>query len=133
LDDQQTGSYAGVLRPTDDTLNAFTNYPLVISTSPGSIGRSIQFQTGTNFWQKRKGTALVLTGFSTNTQTGVQVAKYDNFTLTLGGVAVDPVRNLAIGVDFVGNATTSPDAVAVYEISDLNTPMLISRYNFPTT
>ncbi len=133
FDDQAVGSFAGMLKPADDTLNSFTNYPLNITTGGGSIGRSIQFQTGTNFWQKRKGQGLVLTGFNTNTQTGVQVVKYDNFTLTLGGVAVDPIRNLAIGVDFVGNATATPDAVALYEISDPNTPMLISRYNFPIT
>jgi hypothetical protein len=131
FDDQAQGFYAGVLKPTDDTLNTFTNFPLVITTGPGSIGRSIQFQTGTNFWQKRKGLGLFLTGFNTNTQTGVQVAKYDNFTLTLGGVAIDPIRNLASGVDFVGSATTTPDAVALYEISDPNSPMLISRHNFP--
>lgn len=133
FDDQAMGFYAGILKPADDSLNTFTNLPLSITTGGGSIGRSIQFQSGTNFWQKRKGLGLVLTGFNANTQTGALVTNYNNFTLTLGGVAVDPLRNLAIGVDFVGNATTTPDAVALYEISDPNTPMLISRYNFPVS
>jgi hypothetical protein len=135
FDDQAQGTFAGILKPLDASLNAFTNVPLSIPTGGGSIGRSIQIQTatGTNFWQKRKASGLMLTGFNTNTQTGVQVANYNNFPLTLGGVSVDPLRNLAIGVDFVGNATTTPDAVALYEISDPFTPMLISRYNFPIT
>jgi len=133
FDDQAQGFFAGILRPTDATLNTFTNYPLTLTAGPGSIGRSIQFQTGTNFWQKRKGLALFLTGFNTAAQTTVQIANYNNFPLTLGGVAVDPVRNLAIGVDFTGNATSLPDALALYEITDPNAPMLISRYNFPIT
>jgi hypothetical protein len=131
FDDQAIGAFAGILKPSDGSLNTFTNLPLTIPTGGGTIGRSIQFQSGTNFWQKRKGTALFLTGYNPTTNTGVQVAKYDNFPTTLGGVAVDGPRSLAIGVDFVGNATTTPDAVALYDIADPNTPMLISRHNFP--
>jgi hypothetical protein len=48
-------------------------------------------------------------------------------------VAIDPVRNLAVGVDFTGNTTSTPDQVGLYEISDPGSPMLIARYNFPVT
>ena len=133
LDDDRLGIFAAVLKPTDSSLNSFTNLPVSIATGIGSIGRSIQFQDGTNFWQKRKGLGLVLTSYNPNTQTGAQVTNYNNFTLTLGGVAVDPLRHLAIGVDFVGNATTTPDAVALYDIADPNAPLLISRHNFPVS
>jgi hypothetical protein len=107
---------------------------LTTELGSGSIGHSLQFSSAsaTNFWQKRKGLALKYSSFTsldTNTQTSFVVTNV-NFPTTLGGVAIDESRDLAIGVDFVGNANT-PDAVALYEISDLSTPMLINRYNYP--
>jgi hypothetical protein len=44
---------------------------------------------------------------------------------------VDTARHLAIGVDFVGSGT-KPDAVALYDISDPLSAMLIKRYDFPS-
>ncbi|MGI8967171.1 MAG: immunoglobulin domain-containing protein, partial [Limisphaerales bacterium] len=131
--DDVLGSYAGILKPIDATLTIFTNIPITTPTGGGSIGRSIQFQsvTGTNFWQKKKGGPLFLTKYNASTGIGTQIAKYDNFSLTLGAVAIDATRNLAIGVDFVGNSTSAADALALYEISDLTTPLLIARYPFP--
>ncbi len=56
-----------------------------------------------------------------------------NFSSTLGGVFLDMGGNLAAGVDFVGSTTAplKPDAVALYDISELSSPMLLARYNFP--
>jgi hypothetical protein len=42
---------------------------------------------------------------------------------------VDSTHKLAIGVDFVG-ATVGADAVALYDVSDPSSPMLIRRYPF---
>ncbi len=49
---------------------------------------------------------------------------------SLGGVALDSAHNLAIGVDFVGSPSATPDAVALYDITDPSSPMLVKRYNF---
>ena len=46
-------------------------------------------------------------------------------------MTVDSAHNLAVGVDFIGS-TNAPDAVDLYEVSDLSTPLLIARYSFPT-
>src|SRR5262249_3527200 len=67
----------------------------------------------------------------TNVQFGALVTNFVNFPSTLGAVAIDPLRNLAIGVDYTGNGTSTPDQVGLYEISDPTTPMTIARYNFP--
>jgi hypothetical protein len=131
VDDTSLGTFAAILRPTDATLTTFTNLPLNTTLSGGSIGHSLQFSSGTNFWQKRKGLALNLVNYDTNTQSSVGVTNYPNFPFTLGGVAVDEARKLVIGVDFVGTANT-PDVVDLYEISDPSTPMLIAKYNFPS-
>ena len=129
LDDTTLGAYVGILKPVDGTLTSFTNAPLNTSLGSGPIGHSIQFGSGSNLWSKRKGLALKYANYNINSQI-VNVLTNYNFTPTLGGVAVDESRDLAIGVDHIGNAN-NPDAVALYEISDASTPMLIARYNFP--
>ena len=127
------GSYAAVLVPTDATLTRFTNFWFSDSAGGGSIGRSVQFGMTNTVLEKRKGSPLVLSSYDTNTQTSAGLLTVDS-SITLGGVAVDLSHNLAIGVDFVGSTTSpiKPDAVALYDITDPTTPMLINRYNFPS-
>ena len=65
---------------------------------------------------------------------GVQhplVGSFGNFSTTVGGVAIDNARNLAMGVDFVGT-TTVPDVVNLYQIADPTAPLFINKYSFPT-
>ena len=123
------GTYGAVLKPTDSSMTIFTNYWFTDSAGGGSIGRSIQFGTNNTVLEKRKGAPLFYSSYDTNTHTSTGLGTVDSSS-TLGGVFVDTARNLAVGVDFVGAATT-PDAVALYEISDPTAPMLIRRYNFP--
>lgn len=127
------GSYAAVLKPIDSTLNSFSNFWFVDSAGGGSIGRSVQFATNNTVFEKRKGAPLVMSSYDTNTQTTTGLLSVDSSS-SLGGVAVDLAHNLAIGVDFVGSTTAplKPDAVALYDITDPTTPMLINRYNYPS-
>jgi hypothetical protein len=122
------GTYGALLRPTDATLNTFTNFFFNDSGGGGSIGRSVQFGTGNTLYEKRKGSALVYSTYDTNLLTSGAILNVD-FSTTLGGVAIDNVHKLAAGVDFIGSAAT-PDAVALYDISDLTAPMLLGRTNF---
>jgi hypothetical protein len=124
----QSGAYGAVLKPIDASLNSFTNYWFLDSASGGSIGRSVQFATGSQVYEKRKGSSLVLSSYDTNLNT-TAILSQSSSSLTLGGVFVDMAHNLAIGVDFVGSSTAS-DAVSIYDISDPNTPMFVKRYNF---
>ncbi len=123
------------LTPTDGTLSSFAPVYAVLDLSVPftPIGRSLQFgANGENtVWQKHKGAALVnLTFDPTATSAGNVVSTSAGFSSTLGGVAIDFTRNLAAGVDFNGNAST-PDSVALYDISDASAPLFINRYNFP--
>ncbi|MDB6124249.1 MAG: hypothetical protein JWQ71_3242 [Pedosphaera sp.] len=125
------GLYAAVLRPTDESLAVFTNYWFYDSAGGGSIGRSIQFGTNNTVLEKRKGAALVYSSYNLTNQTSSSFLSIDS-PITLGGVFVDTSRNLVAGVDFVGSTTVplKPDAVALYDITDPSSPMLLARYNF---
>lgn len=129
----QSGTYGAVMKPTDATLNNFTNYWFLESSGGGSIGRSVQFGPTNTVFEKRKGSPLVFSSYDTNSQSSAVILQVDSST-TLGGVAVDLPHELVAGVDFVGSTTApqKPDAVALYDITDPSTPMLIKRYNFPT-
>ena len=128
----QDGSFGAVLKPIDATLASFTNYAFLDSAGGGSIGRSIQFGTNNTALEKRKGAALVYSSYDlTNGESSGFLSI--NSSVTLGGVFADSAHNLAAGVDFIGATTTptTPDAVALYDISDPTSPMFISHYNFP--
>jgi hypothetical protein len=126
----QDGTYGAVLKPTDANLTNFVSYFFTDVGGAGSIGRSVQFGPGSTVYEKRKGSSLTYSSYDTNAQAATFIQEVDSST-TLGGVALDTAHTLAIGVDFVGSASATPDAVAVYDITDVNSPMLIKRYNFP--
>src|SRR5205085_4845874 len=124
------GTFGAILKPKDATLASFTNFWFFDSGGGGSIGRSVQFGATNTVFEKRKGSTLFYSSFNTNSQNSAVLLSVGSST-TLGGVAVDTVHNLEIGVDFVGTGST-PDAVALYDITDPLSPMLIKRYDFPT-
>jgi hypothetical protein len=127
--DSWTGSFAAVLKPLEGDMNTFTNYPLTSVADSGSIGRSIQFGTGTTSWQKRKGTPLTHSSFDLDLGTSMLITNY-TFPASLGPVVLDLSRNIMAGLDFFGS-TAGPDAVALYDIDDFGVPLLIAKYNFP--
>lgn len=132
IDQQRVAqSVAAILTPVGSTAT-FTNTPFTHSYGGLKIGRSLQFGETNTVWQKNHGDRLQLSRFDLGTGTSVVLTNYNNFPTTLGGLAVDLSRNIAIGVDFTGVANTSPDTLNLYEISDLTTPMLVAKYNFPT-
>src|SRR5205823_2722793 len=88
----------------------------------------VQFGPTNSVFEKRKGSGLY---FSSYTNGAESLLLTVDSTTTLGGVAVDRLHNLAAGVDFIGSAG-APDAIALYDISDTGSPMLIARYNFPS-
>jgi hypothetical protein len=129
----QSGTYGAVLKPLDATLAAFTNYWFYDVSGGGSIGRSVQFGPTNSVFEKRKSASLVMSAYTLTNQSSVTLLGIDSPS-TLGGVAVDLTHHLAAGVDFVGSLTApfKPDAVALYDISETTSPMLIGHYNFPS-
>jgi hypothetical protein len=131
LVDTQIGTYGAVLKPTDEYLTNFVSFPFVTVVQTATIGRSLQFGPTNTLWQKRVSTPLRLSSYNLGGQSSATLASYANFASTVGPVAVDLGRKLLAGIDFNGSATT-PDSVALYELSNPNSPLLIARYNFPT-
>lgn len=130
LVDNLQGTFAAVLKPTDETFSTFTSSWFSHSYGAASIGRTLEFATGTQWWQKRKGTRLQLSNYDLLNQTSSVVTNYENWPSTLGPVAVDTARNLVIGIEFSATPT-APDTVNLYDISDFNAPLLIRKYPFP--
>ncbi|EEF60399.1 immunoglobulin domain-containing protein [Pedosphaera parvula] len=128
--DANQGSLAAVLTPVDASLASFTNAYFGETGPSTPIGRSLQFATGTNIWQKRAGTALQLVSYNLPGGTSTVLSNFNNFASSLGSVALDVSRKLLAGVNFAGN-TNSPDSLALYDISDLGAPLLLATYNFP--
>jgi hypothetical protein len=125
----QSGTYAAVLKPTDASLNTFTNYWFLDSGGAGGIGRGVQFGTNVTVYEKRKGNPLIFSSYDTNLNSSVGLFESPSSS-TLGGVFVDAAHNLAVGVDFVGSVGATPDAVSVYDITVPTAPMFIKSYNF---
>jgi hypothetical protein len=131
LTDANSATFAAIFKPTDETMAAFAPITFPIGAVAGTIGRSLQYGPGDTFWQKRKGARLQLSSFDLTTPTSTVISNFGNFPSSLGPVALDLSRNLLAGIDFASTATV-PDTLALYDASDLDDPLLIARYNFPT-
>ncbi|HZO83679.1 MAG TPA: immunoglobulin domain-containing protein [Verrucomicrobiae bacterium] len=129
--DANSGTAVAIFRPNDETMNTFTPAALIQNVLGGSIGRSLEFGEGNSLWQKRKATALQLSTFEATAPSTTVVSNFAGFPSSLGPVALDFSRNLLAGIDFASSSTV-PDTLALYDVSDLNDPLLIARYNFPT-
>ncbi len=128
--DAGTGTYAAILKPTDASRQVFTNAPFTESY-PGSIGRSLQFGPTNTYWLKRKALPLQFQQYNLTSQLASTLNVYSQLPATMAGITLATSQPLAAGVDYIGNATNTPDAVALFEVSDWNSPMLIARYSFP--
>jgi hypothetical protein len=98
---------------------------------PGSIGRSLQFGPTNTFWQKRKAGRLEKSGFSmTGSLATSNLVEYTFLTGSTGPVGIDFSRNLLAAINYCGN-TNGPDTLDLYDISNINSPVLLARGNFP--
>jgi hypothetical protein len=129
--DANSATFAAIFKPVDESMSTFVPTTFPVSSLSGSIGRSLQFGAGDSFWQKRKASRLQLSSFELTGPSSTVVSNFANFPASLGPVAMDFSRNLLAGIDFA-SSTNVPDAVALYDVSDLENPLLIARYNFPT-
>src|ERR1043165_7809263 len=122
------GTLGAVLKPTDATLNTFTNYWFTDVAGGGSSGRSVEVGTSNTVFEKRKGTILVKSSYDLVSNAALAILSTPPSD-TLGGVWVDTQHNIMAGVDFIGN-NAGPDAVALYDITEPGSPMLLTRLNF---
>ncbi len=135
------GSDIVILQPADTTMTNFTgkyykmdavNNPSFASTS---IGHSLQFDpSGTYFWQKHFGQALAKNSYNpagTNGSAATWVTNYSAFSSTLGPVSILFQSNLLAGINFSGVLNASPDVLELYDVSQMNVPLLLGSYAFP--
>ncbi len=130
--------YTAILTPTSGALTNFSARWFTATNSGNTIGRSLEFEPGTNsIWQKGAGAALVKTTFDPATSLGgARIASANalvatNFPPGLLGVGLATARNLAAGVYSAGGS--GPDMLNLYDISNLGAPSLLSQYPFPMT
>src|SRR5205823_1575786 len=95
----------------------------------GSIGRSLQFGQTNTIWQKRKGDRLELSSYDLASRTSTVITNFNVFASTVGPVTLDTARHLAVGINF---ASSTPDTLDVYDVTDLPYPILLDRFSFPT-
>jgi hypothetical protein len=128
--DNNQGTHAAILSPASGSMTTFTSVGFTHSAGTGAIGRSSDFGLGSTMWQKRKGAGLKLSSFNLAAKTSTLVSSSDSFPITLGPVAVDSDRKLVAGLDFSANPD-APDTINLYDITDLQKPLLLARHNFP--
>ncbi len=128
--------YVAILRPTDASLTNFTSQFFFLDNTNGgnAFAKSVQFASGDSFWQKRQGRPLVRSSFNLTNASFIApvIETFSNFASTLGPVTLDSSRNLLGAINFTGVAGASPDQAELYDVTDLATPVLLSRENFPT-
>jgi len=132
--DTQQGNWGAVLKPTDASMTAFTNEYFSLTVQGTTIGRSTQFGDTNSVWQRRGGataSALRRTSYDLTNHSSAQLASHGGFARTMGPVALDAARGLLAGVDFNGATGTRPDTVDLYDVADLDKPLLAGQYNFP--
>jgi len=134
--------YGLVFVPTDGSLNTFdragTGYGFFLERPRQSLARSSQFGAGNSIWQKSRsvqytgGGPLVNYSFDTNSihSTATLAASYDVFSSDVGPVAIDFSSNRLAALSF-SPISGAADSVALYDISNMASPVLIARHKFP--
>jgi hypothetical protein len=141
LDNQNTAArFMAILQP-NGSMESFAPaffYQDTATPFGNSIGRSLEFGSGDTFWQKRKPTASVPAAllqssfdFAAFPNISPVVSTHTNFPISLGQVGLDLGRELMGGINY--STTTEPDKLALYDISNLDEPLLLAQYNFPRT
>lgn len=132
IDNNQAG-LAAILKPTDGNLTNFVSSSFSRAYGFNGIGRSLQFGATNSMWQKRYTAPLQVSTYDLGGGTSSLLASYNNFqsAANFGLVTIDFPRHLLAGIRF-STLSTTPDTLDLYEVSDLNFPMPLGRYSFPT-
>jgi hypothetical protein len=95
----------------------------VEDATPGNFGLSVAFGPGNSFFGKATGQSLRHVGFDLAAGTATTLHNYDTqFPGSSAPLAWDPVNNFLALVAF-----ENPDNVRLYDLADLNNPVLIDQ------
>ena len=131
------GRTAAILRPTDDSLNAFTSTFLTNATLPsGALGYGLTFGVSNRFWGKAASSAgepLYLVSFDLDAGTMSTLQSYSTaqFPGRTGPIYANTGSNLLVGVEMT--AGSANDFVRLYDISTTNAPVFLDRRQFFST
>jgi hypothetical protein len=140
LVDDDEGLFVTMLTPTDETLNTFDYFTGVAfqyapqSYGRGAVGRTLRFGPGDTFWQMRRGRpygrppSLIRSAYDFNSRTTMVETNLNLFTSFTGPLGMD--SNHLAAIIFAPDSST-PDSLALFDISDVATPILLSSQNFP--
>lgn len=127
------GTLAAILRPTDETMTAFTATTLATDASSGSIASGISFGAGNTFWATANGYALR----RFNYDLGLGTATTDlSFVSTVFPTRVAPILNIVSSNLLVGiEIAPGFDFVKLYDIANVsqaNPPVFLDRESYTT-
>jgi len=131
--DSYEGNWAALFRSASADLDSFWVNTVAFANhyANSSIGRSLAFGTNNTYWAHREGGPIVLAQYDVNTFDSTILASYPDWSPDVVPLALDFQKNLGVGIENP-RTDTVPDPLRLYEISDLNLPMLLAEYEFPT-
>jgi len=131
--DSYEGNWAALFRPASADLDSFWLNTVAFANhyANSSIGRSLAFGTNNTYWAHREGGPIVLAQYDVNTFNSTNLASYPDWSPDVVPLAFDFQKSLGAGIENP-RTDTVPDPLRLYEISDLNLPMLLAEYSFPT-
>lgn len=127
------GTLAAILRPTDETMTAFTATTLTTDASSGSMASGISFGTGNTFWTKANGFALRRLNYDLGLGTATTDLTYvsTEFPTRISPILHIPSSNLLVGVEIVSGF----DFVKLYDVanvSSVNPPVFLDSESYTT-
>lgn len=135
LIDEDTGMYAALIG-YDPMFSAWISTGFFQTKPRPTLGRSLQFGSGDTLWQKARALQyatrgpLERWGYDLMLQVATNQLSLDVLSRDVGPLAVDASQNLIAALSFTP-ISGAPDKLALYDISDPNNPVLITRYPFP--
>jgi hypothetical protein len=131
-----TTGYVAVLSPSNAFLTNFVSRWFTTTNIATTVGRSLEFD-GTNnaIWQKLPDASLYKTTFNPAVNLGGnRIASTNVFTAPfptgLMAIGLDLPHNLAAGA--FSNSPSVADSLNLYDISNLNSPVPLAPYDFPS-
>jgi hypothetical protein len=123
-----------MFRPTNETMTGFSPKVWAISNATASqVGRTVQFGSATNeVWLKRYGFNLFDSSFDFAESLTTFLYLNSSVPPLAGQLAFDFSNHLMAVILYSFNSSV-PDSLDLYDVADIDNPVLLGSYPFPTT
>jgi hypothetical protein len=125
--DNSTGAFGAIM---DSLQSSLSGTATVFSNVIGGVvgGRALRFDTGNTFWEKHGGPLYKASYDLTPGVINSTIITNYTFPNSLGVSDFNWNMNLLAGLSF---STSTPDTLALYDLTDPSQPLLLANYNFP--